>query len=146
MSETVLLDSAPLGMLSHPRSTPENEECRAWLKRLLSRGVKVGLPEIADYEVRRELLRAEGAWRGTFGCASGSADVSANFNAAHADGRRRRRGDRDLQCAPPEPVCTGQALAGNRIAGEAAPVFPQARRIAVKAINHLGDEVMSVRV
>jgi predicted nucleic acid-binding protein len=26
---------------------------------LLARGVKVGLPEVADYEVRRELLRAD---------------------------------------------------------------------------------------
>src|SRR5580658_9420658 len=59
MSEIVLLDSAPLGMLSNPKSTPENDDCRAWLARLLARGVKVGLPEIADYEVRRELLRAD---------------------------------------------------------------------------------------
>jgi predicted nucleic acid-binding protein len=59
MSEIVLLDSAPLGMLSNPKSTPDNEECRAWLAGLLVRGVKVGLPEIADYEVRRELLRAD---------------------------------------------------------------------------------------
>jgi predicted nucleic acid-binding protein len=59
MSEIVLLDSAPLGMLSNPKSTPENNECRAWLARLLARGVKIGLPEISDYEVRRELLRAD---------------------------------------------------------------------------------------
>ena len=49
MSEIVLLDSAPLGMLSNPKSTAENDECRAWLARLLARGVKVGLPEVADY-------------------------------------------------------------------------------------------------
>jgi predicted nucleic acid-binding protein len=59
MSDIVLLDSAPLGMLSSPKSTPENEECRAWLAGLLARGVKVGVPEVADYEVRRELLRAD---------------------------------------------------------------------------------------
>ena len=46
-------------MLSNPKSSAENDECRAWLARLLARGVKVGLPEIADYEVRRELLRAD---------------------------------------------------------------------------------------
>jgi len=59
MSEIVLLDSAPLGMLSNPKSTAENDECRAWLARLLARGMKVGIPEVADYEVPRELLRAD---------------------------------------------------------------------------------------
>src|SRR5262245_53219407 len=33
-------------------------ECGQWLDSLLTAGVRVVLPEIADYEVRRELLRA----------------------------------------------------------------------------------------
>ena len=45
-------------MLTHPRSTPENEECKLWLTRLALNGFDVIIPEIADYEVRRELLRA----------------------------------------------------------------------------------------
>lgn len=55
---TIFLDTSPLGMISNPKSSPENEECRQWLKNLISAGVRVILPEIADYEVRRELLRA----------------------------------------------------------------------------------------
>lgn len=54
MSEIVLLDTGPLGMLAHPRPTPE---IVAWLRDLLQANVRVCLPEIADYELRRELLR-----------------------------------------------------------------------------------------
>jgi predicted nucleic acid-binding protein len=45
-------------MITNPRATPQNEQCRQWLAALLASGVRVALPEIADYEVRRELLRA----------------------------------------------------------------------------------------
>ena len=55
----VLLDSGPLGMISNPKSSPENEQCRNWLAGLLEGGVTVAVSEIADYEVRRELLRAD---------------------------------------------------------------------------------------
>ena len=54
----VFLDTGPLGMVSNPKSSPENEECRQWLKRLVDGGTRVIVPEIADYEVRRELVRA----------------------------------------------------------------------------------------
>lgn len=54
----VLLDAGPLGMITNPKSSPENEACKDWLASLVSKGVEVVIPEIADYEVRRELLRA----------------------------------------------------------------------------------------
>ena len=54
MIETVILDSGPLGMISHPRAM---EEIKNWLAHLLDVGKTVYVPEIADYEVRRELLR-----------------------------------------------------------------------------------------
>ena len=58
MSLIVLLDASPLGMISNPKSSSENEACKNWLASLVSKGIEVVLPEIADYEVRRELLRA----------------------------------------------------------------------------------------
>ena len=58
MSLIVLLDAGPLGMITNPKSSPENEACKDWLAKLVSKGVEVIIPEIADYEVRRELLRA----------------------------------------------------------------------------------------
>lgn len=38
--------------------SPEAESCRSWLRSLVSSGVHVIIPEVTDYEVRRELLRA----------------------------------------------------------------------------------------
>jgi predicted nucleic acid-binding protein len=58
VSTIVLLDAGPLGMITNPKSSPENEACKDWVTKLVSRGVDIVIPEIADYEVRRELLRA----------------------------------------------------------------------------------------
>jgi predicted nucleic acid-binding protein len=55
MADVVLLDAGPLGMISHPRVS---QGIATWLARLVPRGIEVLVPEIADYEVRRELLRA----------------------------------------------------------------------------------------
>lgn len=61
MTYTVLLDAGPLGMVTHPGGVAEVDACKGWLRDLLRRGVQVVVPEIADYEVRRELLRARKA-------------------------------------------------------------------------------------
>lgn len=55
----VLLDTGPLGLVSHPRAATKNKEAAGWLQGLLKAGVSVRIPEIADYELRRELIRAE---------------------------------------------------------------------------------------
>jgi predicted nucleic acid-binding protein len=54
----VLLDAGPMGRVTNPRATPENLQYTRWMNALLTGGVRVMVPEIADYEVRRELLRA----------------------------------------------------------------------------------------
>jgi len=46
-----------LGILVHPAETGEPWECKTWLKQLVGGAALVCLPEIADYELRRELLR-----------------------------------------------------------------------------------------
>ncbi len=58
MSAIVLLDSGPLGMVTNPKATQLTFECTQWLKGLLLQGFRVAIPEIIDYEIRRELLRA----------------------------------------------------------------------------------------
>ena len=59
MSNFILLDSGPLGMVTNPKaSSTECQECKLWLDNLPSRNYENILPEITDYEVRRELLRA----------------------------------------------------------------------------------------
>lgn len=52
----VVLDSSPLGILANPRYLPHVIACRRWVANLQAAGWRVVLPEIADYEVRRELL------------------------------------------------------------------------------------------
>jgi predicted nucleic acid-binding protein len=58
VSRAVLLDSGPLGLVTNPRQSSQGAACYEWLDSLVTRGVRVVLPEIADYEVRRELWRA----------------------------------------------------------------------------------------
>src|SRR5438132_760283 len=53
----VFLDAGPLGMASNPRGNPRAVQCRQWVRDLWAAGVWVCVPEIADYEIRRELLR-----------------------------------------------------------------------------------------
>jgi len=49
----LLLDSGPLGKIAHPRPNPE---LLAWLVRMLRGRAEVIIPEITDFEVRRNLL------------------------------------------------------------------------------------------
>ena len=58
MNDVVVLDSGPLGFLTNPNSAPMPVAIRQWLADLLAAGRRVVLPEIADYEVRREYVRA----------------------------------------------------------------------------------------
>jgi predicted nucleic acid-binding protein len=58
MNRAVVLDTGPLGMVTHRGGVPEVDACKRWLLELAERGVRIGIPEIADYEVRRELIRA----------------------------------------------------------------------------------------
>jgi len=54
----LLLDTGILGRLCHPRQR-KNRAVAQWLVQLLrdaAGGVRVFIPEIADYELRRKLL------------------------------------------------------------------------------------------
>ena len=59
MSKLILLDSGPLGIISNPSKSDIVLACREWAIRQHEQGNVLIVPEIADYEVRRELLRAE---------------------------------------------------------------------------------------
>jgi predicted nucleic acid-binding protein len=58
MSRIVLLDSGPLGLAAHPQGNATAQAGQNWLAEISLRNYVVVIPEIADYEVRRELLRA----------------------------------------------------------------------------------------
>lgn len=57
MVKVVVLDSTPLGLLAAPPRIPAAAACTAWADSLLAAGHRVVIPEITDYEVRRELVR-----------------------------------------------------------------------------------------
>jgi hypothetical protein len=58
VSHVVLLDAGPLGLATNPRRSRQSVACAQWVQALVTHGTRVIVPEIADYEVRRELLRA----------------------------------------------------------------------------------------
>ena len=57
MARYVVLDATPLGLVCTRRGHSRGDHSRAWLDALRLTGVRIVVPEIADYEVRRELLR-----------------------------------------------------------------------------------------
>jgi predicted nucleic acid-binding protein len=58
VARLVLLDSGPLGMASDNPSKLHVNRVLAWIAALDAAGTDVVVPEIADYEIRRELIRA----------------------------------------------------------------------------------------
>jgi len=59
VSGTVILDSTPIGLITQrPGRSYEADVCRQWYEDLNVHGWTVYLPEITDYEVRRELTRS----------------------------------------------------------------------------------------
>ena len=53
--KVVLPDTSVLGQLTHPK---HSKQLLPWLRRLARNRVEVRIPEVADYELRRELIRA----------------------------------------------------------------------------------------
>ncbi len=59
MSASVLLDTSVLSLISNPKPLTIVIDCRQWATKLKRQGNRIVIPEIADYELRRELLRAQ---------------------------------------------------------------------------------------
>ncbi len=56
--EAVVFDATPLSLVTMKRGAlPEADACQDWLSDLSKAGVRFYVPEITEYEVRRELLR-----------------------------------------------------------------------------------------
>ncbi|MEH1870298.1 hypothetical protein [Nostoc sp.] len=53
MGRAILLDTHPLSQVTHPKVNPKVQQ---WLKSLQKTETVIRVPEIADYELRRELL------------------------------------------------------------------------------------------
>jgi predicted nucleic acid-binding protein len=131
--EVVLLDSGPLGLVSHPNAEMVNAEVVEWVGALLSAGVSVLIPEIADYEVRRELLRA-GRTRGVRRLdelkeAIGYRPITtqAMLTAAELWARARREG----RPTAPDPALDADVI----LAAQATEVEQTGRSVAVATTN-----------
>lgn len=61
MIQTIILDSTPLGQLASPSKSPEVLAIKQWLFLHQNAGRDIIIPEINDYEVRRELTRTKKA-------------------------------------------------------------------------------------
>lgn len=59
MRRAVLLDTGVLSLVTHPGTQAEAEACRTWMENLVATDREVFIPEICDYELRREFLRAD---------------------------------------------------------------------------------------
>jgi len=49
MSKVIVLDSAPVGLITNPKANPLAVQCQEWFYSLFERGYEVILPEIIDY-------------------------------------------------------------------------------------------------
>jgi hypothetical protein len=51
--QVVLLDSGPTGLITNPNRSPASIACTNWIQTISVAGIRVIIPEITDYEVRR---------------------------------------------------------------------------------------------
>lgn len=58
MIRLIALDAGPLSLVTQRHGIQEADQCRRWIATCVAKGIHVVAPEIADYEVRRELRRA----------------------------------------------------------------------------------------
>jgi hypothetical protein len=149
MSMVVLLDAGPLGMVTNPKSSPENEACKNWLASLAYKGIGVVIPEIADYEVRRELLGANkhagisrlDALKDMLGYAAVTTSVmlkAAEFWAAARKMGRQSASDASLDA---DMILAAQAVVLNRNSGQAVIATTNVRHLAIFSPARIWREI-----
>lgn len=57
MSYFIVLDSGVLGIVSHPDPSDDSIACTKWMLGHILQGNPIVIPEIVDYEIRREYTR-----------------------------------------------------------------------------------------
>jgi hypothetical protein len=149
MSLIVLLDAGPLGMITNPKSSPENEACKNWLASLAYTGVEVVIPEIADYEVRRELLRAGkdkglgrlDALKGMLGYAPITTPVMQKAAAFWATARNMGRQSANDASLDADMILAAQAGAFVREGDETVIATTNVRHLALFASARIWREI-----
>lgn len=54
----IFLDTGVLSLVTHPSGKATARDCARWLQAMSDAGHEIFVPEISDYELRRELTRA----------------------------------------------------------------------------------------
>jgi predicted nucleic acid-binding protein len=132
----VILDAGPLGMVGNPQATDLSRQAKEWLKNLVRNGHRVAIPEIADYEVRRELIRADlhdsiarlDALRGALEFWPITTQVMEQAARFWAEARKRGL-----------PTCHDAALDGDVILAAHAATHAEALENVVIATTNVGD-------
>lgn len=141
----IVLDSGPLGLLTNPNPSAPARSARAWADRHAEAGNRLVVPEIADYEIRRELLRAgraEGVARlSALGAALGYLPLTTKAirDAARLWAEARRSG---------LPTAHDAAIDGDVIlAAQAQNLVAQGDEVVVATTNpeHIGRYVAAHR-
>ena len=119
-----VLDTGPLGRLTHPARNPQ---IVSWLERQLAEGIPVMIPEIVDYELRRSLL-LEGLSRSVtrlddlkaaLVCLPITTPVMLQAAKLWAEARRCGRPTADAQALDGDVILAAQTLAvDGRVATE----------------------------
>jgi predicted nucleic acid-binding protein len=149
MSLIVLLDAGPLGMITNPKSSPQNEACKDWLASLAYNGIEVVIPEIADYEVRRELLRARkergldrlDALKGMLGYAAITTSVMLKAAEFWATARKMGRQSADDASLDADMILAAQAGALVHDGNDTVIATTNARHLALFASARIWREI-----
>jgi predicted nucleic acid-binding protein len=136
-------------MITNPKSSPENEACKNWLAKLVSKGVEVVIPEIADYEVRRELLRAGkerglgrlDALKGMLGYAPITTAVMLKAAEFWAQARRIGRQSADDASLDADMVLAAQAMAIASDGDQTVIATTNVRHLALFSPAHVWREI-----
>src|SRR6185503_10189010 len=117
-----VLDTGPLGRLAHPSPNPEMS---SWIEEQIERGIRIIIPEISDYELRRSLL-LEGLAQSiqrlnelktAFKYLPITTAVMLRAAALWADARRRGRPTADPHALDGDAILAAQTLiVGGRVA------------------------------
>ena len=136
-------------MITNPRSSPENEACKDWLARVAYKGAEVVIPEIADYEVRRELLRAGkerglgrlDALKGMLGYAPITTPVMLKAAEFWAAARKMGRQSADDASLDADMILVAQARVLDREGDEAVIATTNVRHLALFASARVWREI-----
>lgn len=136
----ISLDTSPLSLITHPKADADADACKRWLAGHLVRGTRVVVPEVVDFELRRELLRAGKsrsiARLNRFIAAEPDRlvllDRTALLRAAELWAQARQHG---LPTADPKELDIDALQAAQLLT---APIDPKDLAVATTNVGHLG--------